>query len=321
MNQNFDIFNLPEYPLITLVNPNRDNLAMLSGFCYDLRYKKRFNALSEVTFTFPSSIDNGETMIEAYDLIQAKRQILFTNEGYFVIDKVNEETDGTFPIKKVECKSLESEMIHKRLTIFNGTYKFYNLIPVQNQKTLMDAMLEYLPNWSIGSIDLTVAAKFRTFDITDSTIYSFLMNDVEKAYGCIFSFDTQNRKINVKSIESAVIETDIFLSYDNLIKNSDFTEITDEIATCLYVYGSGDLSINFVNPLGTNRIYNFTYYKNSNWMSSGLIAAITAWEDAIELEQPAYAALLTDFRVKNTELIDLETDLETLQTEYTAKET
>jgi hypothetical protein len=319
MIQNFDKFDSAEMPYIILCNPNREELYTISGVVYKTKLTKRFNSLSEFEFTICSTIDNGETFVESYESILAKRLILIENEGYFIIDSVDEDTSGQFHVKTVKCKSQEAEMLNKRFVSFSGTYRFYNLIADPNVVTLCDKILELLPTWSMGYVDLAVAVRYRTFDISDSTVYGFLMNDCEKKYGCIFSFDTTAKTINVYDTSMAVTATDIYLSYENLIKNSTMSELTDEIVTALYVTGSGILNVASVNPLGTSVLYDFTYYKP--WMSSGLQTALTNWENLIVATQPTYAALLTTYRTKNYELIILQGQYDTLSGNYTAKET
>lgn len=318
---NYDAFDQIEMPYVVLTNPNKQEMYALSGIIYNTKITKRFNGLSEFEFTIPSTTDNSDTIIEAYDYVQAKRLILIEGEGYFIIDGVDENTDGQHHVKIVRSKSLEAEMLNKRFNSYKGTFKFYNFITVPGQTTILDTVIALLPTWSVGYVDSAIAVKYRTFDVNDTTVYGFLINDCEKAFECIFIFDTVAKTINVYSTANATTSTDIYLSYDNLIKNSTMSEITDEIATSLYCTGGGTLGINLVNPLGTNKIYDFSYYKNINWMSQDLIDAITTWEALITFNQAPYAALLTDYRIKNLELITLQNELIALNEQYVVKET
>ena len=68
MEQQFDYFGVPEQPYIILCNPDKSELYSL-GLTYDTKITKRFNAVSEFSFTFPKSIDGGQTNLEAYDYI------------------------------------------------------------------------------------------------------------------------------------------------------------------------------------------------------------------------------------------------------------
>lgn len=47
------------------------------------------------------------------------------------------------------------------------------------------------------------------------------------------------------------------------------------------------------NPLGTNVMYNFDYFANTNWMSVGLVSAIQTWKAKVETQQTNYSNLLT----------------------------
>ena len=315
MEQLFDYFGQPELPYIILCNPNKEELFSL-GLCYDTNIKIRFNALSEFSFVFPQSIDGNQTVLEAYEYIQNKRLVLVEGYGYFQIQNSQEDLSGATPVKNVMCQSLETELIEKRVVAYGGTRPLWNII--DSTDTVLGDMLLLVPNWSAGYIDASLLTSYRTFNISDTNVYNFLMNDVSKAFECVFSFDTVNRQINVYSIETSTTETDIFLSFDNVISQASFSEKSDEITTCLAVYGGGDLDIRTVNPLGTDRIYNFSYYKNSNWMSSGLVSAITQWEARIAGQQTRYAAYLSELKTTQIELLALQATLATYQEEYLA---
>ena len=322
MNVEYNAFGNVEFPSIILCNSDKSELYSLSGVIYNTLVTNRFNALSDFTFDAPYTTDGGLTTVESYEYIQAKRLVLIENMGYYIIDSVEEKTNGPFPVKSVICKSIEEELVFKRLTSFVGTFKFYwELAPDPSNPTMMETVLALLPTWTIGTIDVETIQKYRTFSVTDKTVYDFLVNEAEKAYDCIFVFDIMNKTISAHSSETIIQPTDIFLSYDNLIKTSSFMEMSDELVTALYVTGEGTLDIRAVNPLGSNVIYNFRYYQTPDRMSAGLISALTAWENTCDTAQPTYAGYLTDLRVLNTGMIVLQSDLATLQGEYTVLET
>jgi hypothetical protein len=317
LNQQFDYFDYPEIPNITLCNPNKEELYSLAS-AYNTVISPKFNALGEFTFTFPKSIDNGETELEAYDYLQNKRLVKVENYGYFMIVDSQEDLDGSTPIKNVTCQSLEVELINKKITAYGGTVKLYDIVSPEG--TLLWYMIQLAPTWSIGNIDIGLQTKYRTFNVTDTNIYNFLMTTVEKSFECVFIFDTELKTISAKQTSTATIQTDIFLSFDNVIKKAKFSEKSDEIVTCLSVYGGGGLNIRTVNPLGTDKIYDFSYYANTNWMSSGLVTAITNWESVLSANQADYADNLLLLKTYNAELLDLQTGLTDLNTELLALE-
>lgn len=316
MIQLFDYFNHAEIPNIFLCNPNKDELYSLTNFIYNDKLVLRFNAISEFEFDVPQTINNGITTEEYYPYIQTKRLIYIQNIGYFIIYDVVEESNGIYPTKKVYCRSIDGELITKKISAFKGTYKFYD--PFHITPNIIDIVLDLIPSWSVGTIDSALVDKFRTFEVSDSTIYSFIMTTVEKAFQCVFKFDYFNKTISAYSVENATSNTDIFLSFENLIEKIELKEISDSIVTALKVFGGNELTIRSVNPLGGNIIYDFSYFKNLNWMSQTLIDKITAWEEKIVLLKPDYESLLLDLKVVNDELLVIANDIRTLDTERNA---
>lgn len=312
MDQRFDKFGQPEIPYIILCNPDKTELFSL-GLSYETKITKKFNAISEFSFSFPKSIDGGLSEIEAYEFIQNKRLVLIEGYGYFQITDANEDLDGSVPVKNVKSEFLEIELVSKRVTAYGGTNKLWDIL--DSQGTILQDMINLAPNWSVGHVDTELLTVYRTFNVSDTNIYNFLTNDVSKAFECIFLFDSINREINVYTQENATTQTDIFLSFDNVISKAEFSEKSDEITTCMSVYGGGTLNIRNVNPLGTDKIYNFSYYKNTNWMSQGLVNALTAWENTILSNQDLYADTLSLLFQYNQELLVLQSDLADLNSD------
>ena len=311
----FDFFDLPEMPNFILCSPNKIEMYALGGIS-ERKYSPRFNALSEISFRADEYIDN--ILMPYYEFLVYRRLIYVQELGYFMISEVTEEGDGITKYKTIKCQSLEVELTNKKLSLFKGTYQFYNIISASS--TLMGQILSYLPGWSVGTIDAAIAVKYRTFDESDTTIYNFLMTTVEQAFECVFLFDTVAKTISARTLPNATTATDIYISYDNLIEKITIEEATDNLVTALTVLGGGGLDINQVNPLGTNNIYDFTYFKDTDWMSQGLIDAITAWEALIVANQVTYANLLTNLSDGNVILLTLQSELDELNAQYAALE-
>lgn len=324
MYQSFDAYGQYDKPDMTLCNPNGVQLYSLN-MAREIKITLKYNALSEISFIIDSKI-NGISN-PCYEFVKSKRIVRVENFGNFIILDLDEDTSTTTPFKSVTAYSVESEMISKKLSVFGGTYKFYGVVSPQDigsgiePDSLIEKILSYMPNWSVGTIDSDLWNIYRTFDISDTNIYNFLMTDVETAFGCVFVFDTFNRTISAKTISNATKQTDIFISKEALIEKASLKEISSEIATALSVFGGGGLDIRGVNPLGTNTIYDFSYYKNSDWMSQGLVDAITAWENLVVSQQPVYSELLSILYDANANLLRLKTQLTDLNSEYTTMET
>lgn len=311
----FDIFGLPEMPTFILCNPNKEELYSL-GSIVERKYSPRFNAFSELEFRADEYVDG--ILMPYYDYLVHRRLVYSEGLGYFMITSVNEKGDGITKYKEISCKSIEVELMGVKLSLFKGTYEFYDVINPEG--TLMQEIIDYLPGWTLGHIDTDIAIKYRTFDVSDSTIYNFLVTEVSEAYQCVFIFDNVYKTISAYDVPNATTNTDIYISYDNVIENIEVEEVTDNLVTALTVLGGDGLGINRVNPLGTNNIYNFTYFKTTDWMNQSLIDAITAWEVLVASKQTDYADLLTQLLDGNQELLENQNELDNLKADLAVAE-
>ena len=309
MIQKFNYFNEHEDYNIRLCNPNKNTICFLN-FGYNKNLSLKFNEMSQFEMTIPSSYNGID--FEFYESVVSKKLILIEGIGYFIISDVQEYDDGIKKYKTITSYSLETELAYKKINLFDGTYKFYD--PLNPKNTLLYNVL-LTSNWTVGHIDSDLLNLYRTFEIPDSTVYEFLMNDVENSYECVFVFDSLERTVNAYTLENLAKNTDIVLSYNNLIKDISITEKSDEIVTCLSVYGGNDLGIAAVNPLGTNSIYNFDYFANTDWMEQDLITAINNWKNKVQQNQSQYSSLLTTYKNLNDQLVTQKSDLADLQAE------
>ena len=309
MNFELDINKNYEMPIITLCNPDFSVITDITNIT-NLHIKPRFNAVSEVNFDIYKN--------DFYDLVSKNRLLKIQGFGYFVIVSVTETNEGTSSYKSITAYSHEYTLNSKGANIKDGTYKFYD--PVNPKGTLIQRLLEIAPSWKIGTISSSLWSKYRTFEIPTNSLYSFMMEDVEKAYECIFDFDTENKLINAYTSEDIVKDTNISLSFHNLVKNVKIEETTKDIITCLSVHGSGDFTISEVNPLGTANIYDFSYYLNESWMQKSLIDAIKKWDKKVKDSEKTYSENFSKLRDLNAELLKLQGELATSKNNLKAQE-
>ena len=308
MNVMFNAFNNAEVPTLTLCKPNKDLLYALP-LAYSIKESIKYNAQSQLDFYYPKYYENKMTGINiadpAYDYIKGKMLVEIDNR-FYIIGSCPEDSSGGTPVKNIVAMSLESEMLAHRVTL-NGTYQF---------KPLLDLLLGLVPSWSTGYIDPTLLSLSRSFTGTgsnnNSTLYGFLTTDVEKAFNCVFSFDSYTKTVSAVANLVPYPETNITLSLDNLMSKIEYKEITDEICTCLSCYGGGSLDIHYVNPLGNNNIYNFTYFKNTYWMTQGLIDVLNLWEANVVANKSGYTTQLTNLETLDGEMVILLADLSDL---------
>lgn len=314
MFQSFDKYNRYEIPVLTLCNPNRKELGQLSQ-PINFNVSLKFNSVSEISFKYPYQIKTG-LLNPFYNKIVTKRVLYCDELGYFIIQESKEYNDGINRYKEVTALSAEIELNSKKISLFDGVNPFYD--PVNPDKSWMGMIIKSVPNWKIGTIDADLWSVYRTFEIPDATIYNFMMKNMEESYQCIFLFDTVERTINAYTLKSIVKYTDIFMSYDNLSKDTEIEEVTDDIVTVLGCYGDSDLDISGVNPLGTPYLYNFKYFEPM--MTNGLVEALHRWNDKISSYSDSYKNTLVQLKAKNTELIAANTTLVDLKEDVVATE-
>lgn len=323
----FDAYNQTEIPNIYLANPNGKILYNL-GTIYNRNFSLRFNTLSELSFTAPSMIegtDNDFIVSDYYDYLEYRRLVCVENIGNFMITKIEIKNDGLMEIKEVTCQSLEVMLTYKKVTLLEGVYTFNSTKTIGGQSTtnLMQTLMSYIPDWTFDEDDMSqsLAGLTRTFEVTDKSLYDFMVNEISQTFQCVFVFDTINKVIHAYTLEQATTPTDIYISLDNLIKSLSVSESTEELATALTVLGGEDLGINLVNPIGSNTIYNFDYYKDTEWMEQSLIDALNAWEDKIDANQEVYADYLTEYRESNACLVTLQSEYDILDNYYVSLKT
>ena len=313
----FDKFNCRRLPSIVLCSTSGEKLYTIP----EAKNRKLFISLvelSEFTFEVPKTFEEDGTLTPYYNLLETRRVISLEGIGQFIITKVDTETDGIEEYKSVTCKGLEFEISSKNIDLLEATYSFYN--PMETDKSLMNIILSYLPNWSIGEIDSELWNIKRYFDIETTNLYNFIIDTVQEAYDCVFTFDTFNRKIGAKKINNAISKTDIYMSYKNLVKQITITEDAENIYTALDVFGDSDLSIRPVNPLGGDTIYDFSYYANTSWMTEGLVKAVKAWETKKEEKKNIFKSLKLEYNTYNVELMSLEAEKVQLEMDYASLE-
>lgn len=258
-----------------------------------------------------------------YDLIIKDRIIKIEDVGEFLITECPELDNGTTKIKQVTCKSIEYEIANKSIPFMKcQAYKFYDALPVNIPNTFIGIVMSYLPNWTVGHIDTSLYDLYRVFDISTSTsLYNILIEQAQQSYECVFQFDRLNKTINAYTKNNIVKETDLILSFDNLINELNITPIYEGLCTELIVTGANDMGINIINPMGTNSLYNLNNVIDAvdsngiRFMSLETSNAWKAWKAKYDELEVGYANINTSIKNKKTQILTYQAQLTTLNGE------
>lgn len=298
MKINRDFFDNPIIPDYILCKASKERIGVLN--CIEKKIDFNFNDLDEITFSTNLYVDGKRNTL--YDSIDIMKYILLPDIGFFAIMSVSIESEGTeFESKSITAKSYECLLGQKYLEDFvinMGTVESLDDVQLYNlrfkEKSLLHLILEKCPDWKIGHIDSSLISLQRSFEVSRQDIYSFLNNDVAEAFECFFLFDTLTNTINVYKEDSIGKDTNIHVSYINLLKNTSMACSTDNIKTCLTITGD-DLTVREIN-MGYEKIYNFEYYNSLDYMSKSLYYSYNSWVELRKSKLPAYTALLSQYQ-------------------------
>lgn len=298
----YNQLNRLETPALTLCNPgsvyHNGELSNMVGVLTDHEAEEiifNFNATSELNFRINKvdreDPDENAYVQRMYQSVQNRRLVFVEDIGYFMISNIDDGFDGVKHYKDVKAKSIDVELAQKIIPyIEDGTYPFMTDATTKN-KGIFEIIVESLPLWTIDEVDETVASKWRTFTDLDSSFncLSFLLQNCQDAFECIFVFDPIHRRISVYSQDNYVRRTNIHITKHDLVNSLDITENADDLYTAISVMGDGDVTVSAINPLGSNVIYNFDYYLS--WMPKALGDKVSAWQDAVKAERSNYYTL------------------------------
>ncbi len=280
MKINRDYFDNPIIPEFVLCKANKERIGVIQ--CSEKTAEVKYNDLNEIAFTTYRNINDERNPY--YDAIDIMKYILLPDIGFFSIADCTIQSEGTedeykqVTARSYEClmgqKYLETFLINQGITGSIDNVQFYN--PNDVDKSLLHRILEKCPDWTIGHVDTGLKQLERSFEIDRQDIYSFLTTDVADAFGCIFCFDTLTNTIHAYQEENVGMDTDIHVSYNNLLQSTNLSSSIDDIKTCLTITGADDLNIREVN-MGSDRIYNFDYFNSTEYMSHDLYDAYNAW--------------------------------------------
>ncbi len=282
MRINRDTMGHLSEPDLILIKASEERVGVLQAT--NKNWVTKYNELDTLSFEIPFMIDREKTSF--YDQIDIMKYIEVPDiNAVFSIKDVEIENEGqTTEFKKVECQSRECELAQKYLEEFTvncGTtgsidgVKFYQ--PGNQTHSLLHLVItEKCPGWSFKHISASLWTMQRSFEVTRQDIYSFLMGDVMEAFECIFVFDSKNRTISAYTESEYGKDTNVHVSYNNLLQNTDMSYSIDDVKTCVTLKGDSDLEVREIN-MGYDRIYDFSVYASEEYMSQSLLNAYHSW--------------------------------------------
>lgn len=296
---------------IFLAKPNSTIIAKLTE-AYDVNNKLSLGSINSLSFKVPYEVDIRHNIKPNQHVNMLKfryllKVVLNDNVEWYMITDIEDIADDNGDSKEVKAMSLGYELKDKLIR----NYSTEESGPKTCTEVLTDALSQTL--WTVDYVDASFDAVMRSFSVTSKTALDFV-NEIAETFKGVIQWDTENRTISIYKEENIGTNKGLVFSYDKYIKSINKDTVTDEMTTRLKVYGKDDLSINRLNPTGTNYLEDFSYFlypferdgsnnvlNHSDYMSDELCNAILDYNELLETKQGDFAGLVTQKETKQTE--------------------
>lgn len=207
---------------------------------------------------------------------------------------------------------------------YTGDYLKDGILP---EEVINDLLTNYAPHWSLKYMDPELKDKARSYDFQDSNLLDSLADIYQKVNG-LPVYDSFKKTISLYSQKNTGNNTGLFISERKYLKSIEQDLNIENVITRLHCYGADGISINSVNPIGTDYIEDFTYYMNgfeqdsqgnvishSAWMSDELVLALIAYQDKLKNVNSNFKELV----ISRNKLIEQQNTIQIQQAELVAK--
>ncbi|MBX4147497.1 phage tail protein [Paenibacillus lautus] len=291
--------NAIQKPKYFLCKPDlkRTTIARLYEVDNDVRKLSRGNN-SELSFTLGlyTTDFNTRKKNKHVDMIKEKYLIRFEQgiqKEYYIIDSIKKSMSDNDTVD-VNCFGLGYELRDKLI-------KDYSAVSYTLTQIVHDLLINTI--WNVGYVDPQFELKYRSFDFNGTVLGG--VNEAAASFQALIVWDTINRTISFYDPEQYGVNKGFKTKFGKLMMNVSQELNTDEFCTRLKLFGKDGMSIQDVNPLGTNFIQNFSYFmypfqqdqngiviSHSDYMSDELCKALIRYNQLSEQHQTTYKNLL-----------------------------
>lgn len=170
-----------------------------------------------------------------------------------------------------------------------------------NCKGLQTTVLTTI-TYETGVLEEHRVTKYRSFEANSCT-WMQMLNTVGETFECMFKFNSSTRTVDVYNKHGFGEPVNIWLSYDNALREITKTRNFDDMVTRMWV-NSSNTTIASVNPLGTDYIECYDYFKNGI-MTDGLKTALNNYERLVEQKNLEFNNILYHQKYKADQNLSL----------------
>lgn len=299
----------PQRPQLFLCKPDRTIIAKLNE-AYNINTKFKLGNIDELTFDLPIQVDIRSKLVANphIDMIQGRyliKLVVGNSVEWFIITTITDNTDDNGEFKTISCFSLAYELKDKDI-------RTYSVTSYTASQVLTDTLSSTI--WTTGYIDADFDLKYRGFDVSKITVLDFIFQ-IAETFGALVIFDTENRTVNFYNPDNFGVNRGLTVSYKRYLKSLNKEEDYDNVVTRLKVFGKNGLSIQRVNPTGTDYIEDYSYFmypferdsnknvlQHSYYMSDALCNALLDYQDLINSNKGTFTNLLSQLDSLQTKL-------------------
>lgn len=317
----------PQKPQLFLCKPNKQIIGKLKE-SFNINLKLSLRQLNELSFSLPYEIEINHELVKNDNINKLKERyliklVLGNYIEWFIINELTDSVQEDQDIKEIHTFSLGYELRDKLIRDYEVTS--YNATQV-----LTDALSSTI--WNIDYIDADFDIMYRSFEVANATILDFVYQ-IAETFNALVVWNTENRTISFYQPDNIGNDKGFIIKYGKYLKSLNKVSNADEMATRLKVFGKDGLSIQRVNPTGSNFIEDFSYFMypyaedengnvihHSDYMSDELCKAIIAYQNLLESKKGDFDNLLNQketlqdaLSIKETELFNLETELKIIE--------
>ncbi|UNC92704.1 phage tail protein [Candidatus Contubernalis alkalaceticus] len=291
----------------------------------DIIYAPKFPTTDELSFFIPLHLERGN-INENFDYVQGDYLIKLITTGinndiistkFFIIVEANPDSSNNIQKKQVICLSREYELNKKCILEYEyPSRKLFSLVNELDTQGFPVGVMNYITTLTSWSLDVDsfsarpdLINKIRNIEVKETNIFEFLIEEIQTNFGCVFLFDTEQKKIILRSIEEIGVNRGLYLSEKNYIKAINKQINHDEIITRLYCFGKDNINFCNVNITGEPYIEDFSFYKTTEFMSQDLIDALNNYDVLLETEFEIFTTKKNELGIHLSTKDNLENDL------------
>lgn len=302
---------------IYLCPPNQHRTCCLNGIKENTvsitENLKDYDTLSFDLDKYITDSEGNPCLSNGYDKIDYLMDIDVDGIGRFVVSTPPSiSSDGYTETKTIQCSSLEwrlqginltnlkintgenislERLVSDNIDALGRTIEYITVYNSQNPDlSLMDILCNhYAKGWSVGTISPLIAVKTPCFDIDSTNVYAFLTQDMAKYLQCFVKFDTIHKTISLTEADDDSLDTNVYISFNNLANSVKIDTQTEKIYTRYSIYGGNELDITQVN-FGYDQIECLDYYLTNGYLPQSIIDKYNAWRNYRELRRMDYVS-------------------------------